>query len=76
MEIDNINSLQGAFMKTTVKKPHSKIPATLKNLVVKKKASRKKIPLSADPFFSSPPVGLGRTNNAIIDQILYGKSGE
>ncbi len=52
------------------------MPTTLKNLVVKKMTSRKKVPLSADSFFSSQPVDLGRMNNDIIDQILYGKSVE
>jgi hypothetical protein len=62
-------------MKTVTGKTRPKAPEELKNLVVKKKVSRKKAPLSADSFFSSPPVDLGRTNNAVIDQILYGKSG-
>ncbi|MBI5427750.1 MAG: hypothetical protein HZA02_05665 [Nitrospinae bacterium] len=59
-------------MKTTANPSQSKISKSLQKLVVKKKPSRKK-DLSADPFFSSPPVDLGRTNNAVIDRILYGK---
>lgn len=62
-------------MKIASRKTRPKTLEDLKNLVVKKKTARKKVLLSADSFFSSPPVDLGRTNNAVIDRILYGKSG-
>jgi hypothetical protein len=49
---------------------------TLQKQIVKRKPQPKKVTLKNDPFFSSSPVDLGRTNNAIIDQILYGKNGK
>jgi hypothetical protein len=62
-------------MKTVAKKSRLKIPESLRKLTVKKRSMRKKAPVSTDAFFSAPPVELGRTNNAVIDRILYGKSG-
>ena len=64
-------------MKTAIQKYalKSAVSKTLDKLLVKGKRSHKKQALSKDPFFSSPPVDLGRTNNKIIDEILYGKNG-
>ncbi len=47
----------------------------LEQFLVKGKRANKRTRLSKDPFFSSPPVDFDRTNNKIIDQILYGKNG-
>lgn len=62
-------------MKTHTLKTHSKKKSStkLKKLFVRKRASKKKLPLDKDPFFSAQPVDLGPTNNNIIDGILYGK---
>lgn len=64
-------------MKTHTTKPQAKtkISEALQKLIVKRSHVKKKLPLTKDPFFSSPPVDLGRTNNTIIDEILYGKNG-
>lgn len=64
--------MKTAFQKHSLKSAVSK---TLDKLLVKGKRSSKKQVLSKDPFFSSPPIDLGRTNNKIIDEILYGKNG-
>lgn len=56
-------------IKSRVKRVSSK---KLQKQTVKKGRIKKKPLLAEDPFFSSSPVDLGRTNNTIIDQILYG----
>ena len=64
--------MKTALQRHSVKSAVSK---TLNKLLVKGKRSHKKQALSKDPFFSSRPVDLGRTNNKIIDEMLYGKNG-
>jgi hypothetical protein len=63
-------------MKTAISKPLFKtVLKTLDKQIVKRKQAKKTLTLERDPFFSSPPIDLGRTNNEIIDEILYGKNG-
>lgn len=47
----------------------------IQKLITKKRRGITNVPLEKDPFFSSAAVDIGRTNNDIIDQILYGKNG-
>lgn len=64
-------------MKTRTVKLHTKAKAKtsrdMQKLIPKRKLTTEKIPLTTDPFFSSPAIDIGHTNNDIIDEILYGK---
>lgn len=61
---------------TTKLRTKTKTLKDIQKLIAKKKRGTTNLPLEKDPFFSSPAVDIGRTNNDIIDQILYGKNGK